>query len=611
MGGSGAGGVLRNQETSSIERLSSSLVAYVMVDKRCRNRIVLTGCSAELDILVNLLRETTNQRALYKRLKDRALSKDHARMLFGLLKERPSIIRFDNIYPMPMDLLYQDEAEWTGRHWGASYGPYRSSVSIRVSRNHDAVEYIFDTDDVPVRWVQYLSFLFPTLGVAIHYSAPHKALYGSATFRAGRIICDRAIGPTDPEFPSFLRRHFDRLSWSSSDELPQPTPVTPGTLLFDSEHPHSNITNAHIRWIRRASTVEQIQQIRRKLHGLGLASQAVYTMLARHAANIPDKVLSDILTHHPSAAFGFWCRSSIPRSLAISGVRMTLDRLLNLSVPERPAFLDEIKDETIPFADKERTANFLLSVFHDAAIKQGIKDAHFYYDWVKSCWALRCFLVYCIQTQQIELSHDECELLAERARELASGHELHQLIRNAFVAALVSSPATPGHILRTLCPEMESDLPHALRRHSHIDRDLYIDLLERFPVDWLTQCEIAADPQQAGDPDIVRALLKPKTSPPAFAIGPDDFWVHPYALGLLLVHGPSSEVPNILETTWTARAGRENQAFDMLRLINLLPPNRRVLVPACVWAGLLSHSQARVRESALRLLGTIPKTSMT
>lgn len=582
-----------------------------MADNRCRNRIVLTGCSAELDILVNLLRDTTNERALHKKLKDRALSKDHARMLFGLLKKRPSILRFANLFPMPMELLYQDEAEWTRRHWGVPYGPYRSSVSIRASRNHDAVEYIFDADGVPVRWVQYLSFLFPTLGVAIHYSAPHKDLYGSATFRAGRVICDRTIGPTDPELPAFLRRHFDRLSWFSYDELPQPTPVTPGTLLFDSEHPHSSVTNTHIRWIKRASATEQIQQIRRKLHRSGLTSLAVYTILARHAANVPDEVLSEILTHHPSALFGFWCRSSIPRSLAISGVRMTSDRLLNLAVPKRPAFLGEIKDEKIPFADKERTANFLLMVFHDAAIKRGIKDAYFYYDWVKSCWALRLFLVYCIQEQQIELSREECELLAERARELASGHELHQLVRNAFVAALVSSPATPGHILRTLCPEMESDLAHDLRRHPHIDRDSYIDFLERFPVGWLTQCEIAADPQQAGDPDIVRALVKPKTSPPALAFSPDDFWVHPYALGLILVHGPSSEVPNILETTWTARAGLANQALDMLQLINLLPPDRRVLVPACVWTGLLSHPQARVRESGLRLLGTIPKTSMT
>lgn len=528
---------------------------------RYLNKLVLAGCDHELKSVHTSLRMSSPMTERVAAVYRRALSPQHAAMIPDHHRSpRSRFLVFEKLLPPPIEISNTDESDtdiliaWRKACWGT---PYPRTHVGQVSRDEEGrVFYRFFTDESPpLPWVRFLSSVFPTLGVALHYYDSRFTVYCSVTFRGGRQVHD--FDYSHPDFSElFLNKHFD---WRLE------AGVDLGRLnrIIEVESPVVGITNEVIASIQDSDSTDSLQQIRDQLLDLGLSLAEAYTLIARYAPDIPETILAELL-EHPPAPIALALRPSVSKRLATLATRMTLQRLATTAVPAQ---------------------------FH---LKSGWEsDTRF--DWPQQIQGWRRLLVRCIEDHKLLLDETSVKLAFRRYQELDPDDETECIVRNALAEALVRSPATPPHVLEALRPTRYSLFADLIAAHPNASPRLCADLASRFSLGFDTQATIALNPRLSSDPGVVRALLRQDYTPDLsfdYSSG-----VHAFTLCALAVLGPISELPRIFEKI-------EDEPDMLFKIIETLPPERKSLVPSQIWSKLLQSDRRDVRERAITLLGS-------
>lgn len=519
------------------------------------NRLFLTGCSAELNAVLACLMAHTDLAEQLHPLLQRALSSQHAKML-GNYDRNLQPITFRKLFEPPNEVLGTNEAE----HWFYSYwGTAPDLVFQAKTSGPNEISYRFQThESVPAAAIQFLSAVFPSLGVAHYFMHPDLGSY-CRTYRGGKLIQDRnnTLQDTEARDTDYVGRHDPPIPTQDLDKF------RANLMFVDPEAPLETITNSVITEIRRVNSDTEIDQLHDRLQSLGLSAEGAYTLLARHARRISGTILSGIMEYSP-AGVAFSLRNNIPYALATSVAHAVAQRLLTEKVPQtQPKFAEKNDDLRV--------------------------------DWKWKIYAWRRIIISCVRAHPTSLSNVNFDLAFQRFQDLDPKDDFERSLYFALAEIFVLSNKTPAHVLEAIRPPQPSRLLDLLAAHPNISVSQCIKCLQ-LPLGVPAQAAVAFNPRLTSQENVVRAMLQRECT---WSHVPYDGFphVHPYPLCALAVHAPVSQLPAILE----AFADHPQLLLDV---IETLPAERRTWIPIPIWAKLLNTNDRALRQRAMLVLGT-------
>lgn len=538
-----------------------------------------------------------------------ALSPQHVEMLSRRRlpgeEDDPPVapIVLTNLLPPPLgvDLSSKDSA-WRLAHWGVRSEPATAIIERTPDDSQGMLEYLFTTAWAPpLAWVQHLSGVFPTLGIALHYAEPGNQVFGSSIFRANERIQDVDYSTSPAASNAFTSHHF---GWTADPDFDDEKGILEQKdNLFDTAEPFPGVTDELLERIANASADDDLRKLRDHLEALGLTTAGANVLIARYASHLSDKLLGEIL-EHPFATDALFLRQSLPKHIATTAARMVLETLVRQEVPECPVLPQDILHSILP-----PEYQVIISALSEASFRNGLfrnnEAMVAYHDWIRRIDAWRRLLARCLEAHNLQLSRDDYEAAFRRIQGLDPEKEADSVLRNALIESLVLSPSTPEHILEAIRPVEMSALADRIAQHRNITPRLAVKLWE-LPLGLLAQAHAASHPLLAGDPAVVRAMLEIRASARGL---PEEPHLHPYALTLLAVNAPVSELPTILEAL-ASKYTLAKEPETVIGALETLPPDRFALVPRSIWTKLLQHEDREIRQKAMILLGA-PTTTQS
>lgn len=128
----------------------------------------------------------------------------------GQIKEKKPC--FNALYPVPDQVVNQGYSEagyeWCINHWGVKADIYDMDIGIR---EENFLEYCFDTPwNPPLKWVEFVSRLFPTLEFEIIYQEDGMCFCGKAVFVDGEEVESEFYQYGEEAYIHFLKKYFGK-----------------------------------------------------------------------------------------------------------------------------------------------------------------------------------------------------------------------------------------------------------------------------------------------------------------------------------------------------------------------------------------------------------------
>lgn len=523
------------------------------MDNWVLNRLVLVGCLDELNAVRHALIRHSSRWKQVRMLREYAISPTHADLLPDT--DIPAF-RLEGIMPVPSEVRCANpkaQNEWRKTHWGTPMEAVSDSESVKIVARKLSIKF-YSSDAPPLPWVRFLSSIFPSVGVALHYATPFSNNFRSVTFRGGKKIQDRDYGATDMR-DLFMFEHFGWAPDLNSDR-------TKRHELIDFEMPVEDVTNGTIAEIRKCRSVVQFRQMRAHLRSLGLSKAGACVLIARYGRRIPEVILDELL-EYSAAAVALSLRASAPRPLAIAAARQAFRRLL----------AEPLLEQNEEVAKEEDRPNE---------------------EWYQKILALRRLVATPIEVHGLRLSRIDTERAYRRYRDLDSASACESPIKHSLAEILARSRSTSSHILDVLCPTEPSYLADILVSHPNISLRTCAKLLEQ-PLGLFAQMSLVRNSRLVRDPNIVRAMIRRSRwwGHDSDGVTPE---IHPYTLCAIAACAPIGELAALFD------ALADDLSLCCI-LIESLPPERRAVVPKQVWLTLLQSEQREIRQRVLVLLG--------
>lgn len=518
------------------------------------NHLVLTGCEHELKAAKECLTRRSPKESKLHELGKRALSDQHASYLPD---PGPGFqeLAFQQLLPLPIEFQGgRDWSYWLFVLWGITNERILDNKSTGIVEGQ--IWYRFRTfGGVPLPWVRYLSSIFPTLGVAIHYASPNATVYRTTTFRGGVQIREEDYSAPDVS-NAFMFTHF---GWAPGSKY---NPKKRESLI-KFEKPLETFSDANIEQIKDANTLAQLRELHAYFQTLGLTAAGAYTLIARHARRIPEEMFEEMLDY-PAAVAALSLRPSLPEPFAAFAAHKIVRRLVTEPIPQNVP----------PLSAEEDLAN---------------------HEWYQRIQSWRRLLAKSLESHHQGLSRVDTELVFRRYQELNPYDDLESVLIYALAESLVRSPSTPARILEAMCPTKPSRFVELLAGHSNLTPRLCVKLL-KLPMGLPAQAAVVFNPRLIKSPAVIRAMLKREMTW-SFYADPEAVEVHRYTLYALASLAPVSELPAVF------RAISRDPKF-LLEVISSLPLERRAFVPPQAWTALLQSNERNVRQQAIVLLGS-------
>lgn len=567
----------------------------------CHNWLVITGCEPEIKAVAALLEGPVLNKEHEEVLRDWALAPKHEEMLSrSYPTARLLPLHFERLMPVPFEIPDTDVHTWCRAHWGVRHEPLH--IQATADPSGERIEYRFQTPErPPLRWVEQLSSIFPTLGIALHCAAISNLILNPSPVHACESFYCRdgvRVGMTpymDREVRAAFLQSFFGITLSGTHTTAS---IDRDTDLLDAPAPVEGITADLIREVVFADSVTTFRNLHARLRRLGLSNAGAYALLARHGREIPEEILEEIL-NRPNATMALTLRpnDSVSEPFALRAVTKVARRLIEVQFPEDS---QDSWNQAHPLVARGSPVSSSLDPLGPPVSVHETAESDTEFRLVWQLYAWRQLLANYFRKHRVALPRLEQEQLISRLEVLQPTQQGPQFLRNALIETLVLSPSTPTHVLREICPPDASGIINDIAAHSNIDPVFCAQLWRDHELSVFAQASVARNPRLVQNSTLIRTILdqQVKIGPPPPA-GP---FSHPFAIALLMANAPSSEIPAAFEKL-------AKYPKLVLDLLEILPQERTSLMPRHIWVQLLQSPDREIRERALLCLNTIATDS--